>query len=62
MDIVTVIAGVLLGNTLTAAFLWNARKLDAPNPPLKNILVALAILGFAALIFVAGAQSGREAM
>lgn len=57
MDLVTVVAGVILGNSLTVAFLWNARKLDAPEPPVRNILIALAILGFAGLVFVAGAQN-----
>lgn len=62
MDIVTVVAGVILGNALTVAFLWNARKLDTPNPPARNILFVLVILGFAALVFVAGAQSVPAAM
>jgi hypothetical protein len=50
MDVVVVTAGVLIGNFITVAFLWNVKKLDAPNPPVKNIVYVLIIAGLSFLI------------
>ena len=56
MDLVTVMAGVLVGNLLTVGLLWNIKKLDAPNPPLRNIIYVLIIALVVCLIGVAVAQ------
>jgi hypothetical protein len=57
MDISTIVAGVLVGNFLTLGIVFNIRALDVPNPPLKNIIFALLLIGVALVAVLASAQS-----
>jgi hypothetical protein len=57
MDISTVVAGVLVANFLTLGIIFNIRALDVPNPPLKNIIFALILMGAALVVALASAQS-----
>ena len=57
MDISVISAGVLVGNFLTVAFLWNLRALDVANPPTKNIVYIIAVTGVVFLIALASYQS-----
>jgi hypothetical protein len=57
MDISTIVAGVLVGNFLTLGIVFNIRALDVPNPPLKNIIFVLILMGVALVVGLAAAQS-----
>jgi hypothetical protein len=57
MDISTIVAGVLVGNFLTLGIVFNIRALDVPNPPLKNIIFVLILMGAALVVALASAQS-----
>ena len=57
MDITTVVAGVLVANFLTIGIVFNLRALDVPNPPLKNIIFALILIGVSLVVALASAQS-----
>lgn len=58
MDLVTVMAGVLLGNLLTVGLLFNIKKLDVPDPPLRNMVWVVVIGLVVCLIGVALARQG----
>jgi hypothetical protein len=57
MDISTIVAGVLVGNFLTLGIVFNIRALDVPNPPFKNIIFALMLIGAALAVGLSSAQS-----
>ena len=54
----TVMAGVLLGNLLTVGLLFNIKKLDVPDPPLRNMVWVVVIGLVVCLIGVALARQG----
>lgn len=56
MDLVTIMAGVLLGNLLTVGLLFNIKKLDVPDPPLRNMVWVVVICSVGFLIALAVAQ------
>ena len=60
MNIVTVLAGVLIGNFITFMLIWQIRKLDVPNPPIKSLLAVIFIGVWIALIGFAFSQSLQE--
>ena len=61
MDIITVTAGVLIGNLITAALLWQLRAVSVPEPPVKNLIILLLIFGLMILIGLGLAQSYTDA-
>jgi hypothetical protein len=61
MDLITVVAGVLLGNLITVALIWNIRQLGGPNPPIRNLLAVIFIgLVVATIGIVLGQSSPAE--
>jgi len=57
MDISVILLAVLLGNFITAAFVWNLRQIAAPVPPLSNLAALLFIFAVIAVIAYAAHQS-----
>lgn len=62
MDLVTIMAGVLLGNMITFSFLWHLKKLDSEKPPMRNVLAILFTLLVVFLIGLAVSGSGQAGL
>lgn len=62
MDLATITAGVLLGNLITFALVWNLRKLDAVRPPMFNLLALFFTLLVVFLIGLAASDFGQAAL